>query len=126
MAYSAEVQAVLDRVMNPTKNVPEPIKTARLYSPPIPTPRFDRKKMLALHKAGKRVSEIAEEMGAHRATVARGLDAMGVPVTERRGGPVRREMCPAGLHKMEGNSREVKGGGRMCIPCKANNRKKEQ
>lgn len=31
----------------------------------------------------------------------------------------RKDMCGKGLHLMEGNSREVKGGGRECIPCKA-------
>lgn len=85
-------------------------------------PTYNRQEILRLFREGKRVGEIAEITGAHRATVHRALQEVDpTPASARPTGRQRQKLCAKGLHDMDLHSREIpkaKGGGRMCLECK--------
>jgi hypothetical protein len=127
----AEARAVRDRVMGAAPaRVPRAPAVRRagpsrrgenLKSRP---PKYDRTEAKRLYDEGLTTSQIAERMGAHRATVAVMLDELGVDPAERKGGPSRKQMCGKGLHDMSVHGAEVKGGGRYCKACKSERGKK--
>lgn len=80
--------------------------------------RYDHALIKSLREQGQTVAQIAKEIGAHGNTVRNALRAMDLYEPDTRGQQPQ-TMCGAGLHKMSENSRTLKRGGRMCIPCQA-------
>jgi hypothetical protein len=81
--------------------------------------KYDRQEVRRLFEQGLTVNQIAEALGAHRGTAWRILNDMGIQPAPKVGGPKRKDRCGRDLHDMEEHGRPVKGGGRYCVLCKA-------
>lgn len=123
-----EAQEIRDRVLRgepkpkrarePRKPYQAPTGKKRGENLKSRPPKYSREQIKTLYENGKTVKEICEITGAHRSTIAKALNDLGIDPKQRKGGPVRKDLCGAGLHDMEVHGKELPGGGRMCMECK--------